>query len=187
MKLVRSAILYTALALGANAAAAEGMSEKLAAAVSDGGELRALAIHDTPRPLPEAALEGPDGATSLAEYNGRIVVLNFWAVWCAPCREEMPTLSALEAEFGGDDFAVVTLATGPNAPPAVARFFDEIGVDNLPLLRDPKAELSRAAGVFGLPATLILDRDGAEIARLVGPADWHSEAARAAVTALLQD
>jgi thiol-disulfide isomerase/thioredoxin len=75
---------------------------------------------------------------TLAEYEGKYRVLNFWATWCAPCRKEMPMLS-LQAELGGDDLRGRDLATGRNPPPAMKAFFEEIGVDNLPLHRDPAA------------------------------------------------
>lgn len=180
MSFLRSAILYTGLILSANGALAGPLQEAIEGA--KGGALKALAVHGEAKPLPEAVFEGGEG---LGDYRGKYVLLNFWAVWCAPCREEMATLSALQEEFGGEDFAVVTLATGPNAVPAVDKFFGEIGVENLPKYRDPKSVLARGAGVFGLPVTLVLDREGQELARLVGPADWHSEEARAMVRALL--
>lgn len=183
MSFLRSAILYTGLILSANAALAGPEQEAIEAA--KGQALKALAVHAAPKALPEVAFEGPEGKLGLDQYRGQYVLLNFWAVWCAPCREEMATLSALEDEFGGEDFAVVTLASGPNAVPAVQKFFGEIGVDNLPLYRDPRSELARGAGVFGLPVTLVLDREGRELARLVGPADWHSDAAREMVRGLI--
>lgn len=94
-------------------------------------------------------------------------------------------LSDLQTELGGEAFEVVTLATGRNAPPAMKKFFDEIGVDNLPLHRDPKQEVAREMGVFGLPVTVILDPEGNEIARMQGDADWSSESAKAILTALI--
>ncbi|MGR3583281.1 MAG: TlpA family protein disulfide reductase, partial [Pseudooceanicola nanhaiensis] len=103
MSFLRSAILYTGLILTANGALAGPMQAAIEAAKGDA--LKALAVHGEPKALPEVAFEGEGGLTGLADYRGQIVVLNFWAVWCAPCREEMATLSALEAEFGGEDFA----------------------------------------------------------------------------------
>ncbi|MBS4010760.1 MAG: TlpA family protein disulfide reductase, partial [Roseovarius sp.] len=120
-----------------------------------------------------------------ADFQGRHVVLNFWATWCAPCRAEMPTLSNLQTEMGSEDFEVVTIATGRNAPTAMAKFFDEIDVDNLPLHTDPKSALARAMGVFGLPITVIIDPEGHEIARLQGDAHWDSESAKAIIAALV--
>jgi thiol-disulfide isomerase/thioredoxin len=116
-----------------------------------------------------------------------VLVVNFWATWCAPCRKEMPMLDALQAEFGGDRFAVLTVATGRNALPAIDRFFAETGVQHLPVLLDPRSALARDAAVLGLPATLVIDAEGHEIGRMVGEADWAGASARALVSALLAD
>ena len=94
-------------------------------------------------------------------------------------------LSELQTEFGGDDFAVVTIATGRNPPPAMKKFFDEIGVENLPLYRDPKSQLAREMGVLGLPITVILNPDGQEVARMRGDADWASDNAKAILKTIL--
>lgn len=87
-------------------------------------------------------------------------------------------LSELQTEFGGDDFEVVTIATGRNPPPAMKTFFEDIGVTNLPLHRDPKSALAREMGVLGLPITVILNPDGQEVARMRGDADWASDNAK---------
>jgi len=175
-------VLYMALALGANAAAAD----TAALEALREGDMKKLMFHSAPAPAPQVEFEREDGsAATLADYQGKHVVLNFWATWCAPCREEMPMLSNLQAEMGGDDFAVVTIATGRNPPPAMKTFFDEIGVDNLPLHRDPKSALARQMGVFGLPITVILDPQGNEIARLQGDAHWDSDSAKAIIGALV--
>ena len=94
-------------------------------------------------------------------------------------------LDALQVEFGGEGFEVVTVATGRNSVQGIRRFFEETGVENLPILLDPKQELSREMGVFGLPVTMILDAEGREIARLMGEADWQSDSAKAIVAALI--
>ena len=112
---------------------------------------------------------------TLAAFEGKYVVLNFWATWCAPCRKEMPHLSDLQTELGSDTFEVVTVATGVNQRPAMERFLDEIGVDNLPLHTDPNSALARDFGIVGLPVTLILNPEGFELARLIGDADWSSD------------
>lgn len=123
---------------------------------------------------------------TLAAYDGKFVVLNFWATWCAPCRKEMPYLSELQTEFGGDDFEVVTIATGVNQRPAMERFLTDIGVENLPLHTDNNSALARDMGVIGLPVTIILNPDGFEIARLIGDADWASDNAKDIVRALME-
>ena len=174
-----TALLYTGMILTANAGWSAGIAD-----LRD-GDMKKLVVHEAPQDFAQAEFEGPDGKASLADYKGKVVLVNFWALWCAPCREEMPTLEALGAEFRDQDFAVVTVATGPNAPPAIDKFFDEIGVENLPKYRDQRAALGRAAGVLGLPVSVILDREGREVARLTGTANWSSDSAKAIVQALL--
>ena len=182
MRMMKFASLYTGLALLANAAVADTSAIE---ALRD-GDMRKLMFHAEPQATPEVTFTAEDGSEmALSDLSGQISVVNFWATWCAPCRAEMPGLSNLQAELGGDDFQVVTFATGRNPRPAMERFFAEIGVDNLPLHADPKQKLARSMGVLGLPITVILDRDGNEIARLQGDAHWDSDSAKAIVTALL--
>ncbi|MFB9148875.1 TlpA family protein disulfide reductase [Roseovarius ramblicola] len=183
MKRCLGIVLYMALALGANTA----MADTAALEALREGDMKKLMFHSAPTPVPQVEFEREDGsAATLADYEGRHVVVNFWATWCAPCRVEMPMLSNLQAEMGGEDFEVVTIATGRNPPPAMKAFFDEIGVSNLPLHRDPKSALARQMGIFGLPITVILDPEGNEIARLQGDAHWDSESAKAIIGALIE-
>lgn len=94
-------------------------------------------------------------------------------------------LSELQSEFGGDDFEVLTLATGRNSPGGIQKFFDDTGITNLPRHQDPKGALAKEMAVFGLPMTMILDRDGNEIGRLRGDAEWNSDSAKAILQALI--
>lgn len=150
------------------------------------GDMKKLAIHSAPKAAGAAAYDTAEGAkATLADHAGRYVLVNFWATWCAPCRKEMPALAALQSEFGGEDFEVLTIATGRNQPAAIAKFFREIGVENLPAHRDPSQALAREMGVLGLPVSVILAPDGREIARMTGDADWASESGRAIVKALI--
>lgn len=175
-------VLYTALALGANGSVAgDAALEALRV-----GDMKKMNLLSEAKPVPDTAFIAEDGSDlTLAAYKGKLVLVNFWATWCAPCREEMPSLAALQAEFGGDDFQVVTIATGRNPPPAMKKFFEEAGVTNLPLHRDPKQALARQMAVLGLPVSVFLNAEGQEIGRLLGDADWHSDAARALIAALL--
>lgn len=93
-------------------------------------------------------------------------------------------LAELQTEFQGDTFEVVTIATGRNKPAGMTKFFNDIGVDNLPLHRDPQQALAREMAVLGLPITVIIDPEGNEIARLRGDADWASDSAKAIISAL---
>ena len=172
--MLRWLILYTALGIGANAALAGEIDWQ---AAHDGG--LAKLVQTDPTPVPDTSFTDPEGGThSLADYRGKVVLLNFWATWCAPCREEMPSLDALQAELGGDDFQVVAIAAGHNPAPAIEKFLTEAKITNLPVLLDPRQGLARGMGVMGMPVTILIDRDGNEIARLIGGADWASEASK---------
>jgi len=183
MKHSIAAIIYTAIALWTSPSVAD----TSAAAVLRSGDMQKLVFHATPKAVSATPFQLADGAgeMSLEAFEGKYVLLNFWATWCAPCRKEMPMLSDLQSEFGGDDFEVVTIATGRNAPPAIKKFFEDAEIDNLPRHQDPKQALASQMGVFGLPITLIIDPEGKEIARLRGDADWASESAKAIIAELL--
>jgi thiol-disulfide isomerase/thioredoxin len=171
---MRWLILYTALLIGANPAFG-GEIDWQAAQQGGLGRLQQTG----PSPVPGTAFTDPDGGShSLADYRGKVVLLNFWATWCAPCREEMPSLDALQTQMGGADFQVVAIASGHNPPPAISKFLAQSGTRNLPVLLDPRQALAREMGVMGMPVTVLIDRDGNEIARLMGGADWASDSAR---------
>ncbi|MGB3317079.1 MAG: TlpA disulfide reductase family protein, partial [Albidovulum sp.] len=182
MRWLSSAVLYTALALGANTALA-GTAELEALRE---GTMKKLAFAAEPAAVPATRFTDPAGAEhSLADWQGKYVLVNFWATWCAPCRKELPALDALNRDYSGDGFEVVTIATGRNPVPAIERLFAEEGVATLPVLLDPKQALARDMGVLGLPVSVILDPEGREIARMSGDAEWNSDSARAIIAELL--
>ena len=183
MKKFWIAAVYTALTLGASPAMAD-VDKALAARA---GDMRKLIFHTSPKSTTDAAFELEDGGgkATLGDFEGKVILLNFWATWCAPCRKEMPHLSELQDELGGDDFEVLTIATGRNTPAGIKKFFKEIGVTNLPRHQDPKQAVASQMGIFGLPITVIIDAKGREIARLRGDANWASDSAKAVIRALL--
>lgn len=135
-----------------------------------------------PRPVPELAFKAASGeATSLRAFRGRVVLLNVWATWCVPCRIEMPTLDRLQASLGGETFIVLALSVDRGGVERIRPFFAEIGIANLDIYVDPTARAVRTLGIPGLPTTLLLDRDGQELARVVGPAEWDSEDIQAVI------
>ncbi|MEO9650878.1 MAG: TlpA disulfide reductase family protein [Roseobacter sp.] len=187
MKKLVSAFVYTALSLGAITAASSVAADLSAAALLREGDMKKLVFHPAPKETSSAPFTLADGAgeTTLEAYEGKYVLLNFWATWCAPCRKEMPQLSELQTEFGGDDFEVLTIATGRNSPAGIQKFFGEINVTNLPRHQDPKQALAGQMAVFGLPITVLIDPEGNEVARLRGDADWSSDNAKSIISTVL--
>lgn len=181
MRLIFAALLYLAATASANAGDYSSIADLRE------GDMRKLVFHAEPQVASNQAFFLPDESEhTLEKYKGQYLLVNFWATWCAPCRKEMPMLAELQEEFGGKNFEVVTIATGRNKIAGMQQFFDEIGVDNLPMYRDPKQALARDMAVLGLPITVILDPEGQEIARLRGDADWSSDNAKAIIRALTQ-
>jgi thiol-disulfide isomerase/thioredoxin len=173
---VFAAVLYLGLATAANAQSLGDVSLE--------GDMRKLAISDRPQPLPPLEMQTPEGGTvRLEDHAGRPVVLNFWATWCAPCREEMPALDRIAQEGAVE---VLTVATGRNTLEGIERFYEEEGISNLPILLDPDQSAARAMAVLGLPVTVLIDAEGREVARLTGGAEWDGAAAAAVLDALAE-
>lgn len=178
--MLRSLLLYTALVFGANA----GFAGPIDIEAAHANGLQKLVLTE-PTDLPETIfLDADEAEVTLADWQGKALLVNFWATWCAPCREEMPSLDALQAELGGDDFQVLTIATGRNSRAAIDKFYGETQIANLPVLTDPRQRLARDMGVLGLPASILISADGQEVARLLGDADWSSDAAKQVIREL---
>lgn len=132
-------------------------------------------LHDAPKDIPLLAFaDGTGQQRTLSEFGGRVVLLNVWATWCGPCRREMPALDRLQATLGGPDFEVVALSIDRAGADAVKKFYAETGVRNLGLYVDTSGAAARQLNAIGLPMTVLIGRDGRELARLIGPAEWDT-------------
>lgn len=132
-------------------------------------------MHAKPLALPTVAFQASDRQKrSLDDFRGRVVLLNLWATWCAPCRAEMPTLDALQMLLGGPGFEVVALSLDRGGANDVESFYRELGLRHLAVYVDPSTDAQRSLGVFGLPTTLLIDAGGFELGRLIGPTEWDS-------------
>ena len=146
------------------------------------------AAGDQPQASPDLRFETADGEPlSLSEFRGTAVLLNIWATWCAPCRKEMPALDRLQAKMGGADFQVVALSVDRSGLDAIRSFFGEIGIKNLRIYVDQESGTMSALGVVGLPTTVLIDSDGREVQRWVGPAEWDSPEIIAVIEQALQE
>jgi len=129
---------------------------------------------------------GPDGKPmQLSDLKGKVILLNLWATWCAPCRKEMPHLDQLQKELGSDQFEVVAVSVDRGSPDKAKKFLDDLGLKALKFYHDPAAQAGFAFMAIGMPTTLLFDRDGREIGRLVGPAEWHSQDAKDLINAAI--
>ena len=139
-----------------------------------------------PKPVPELTfVDGVGNEVSLADFRGEVVVLNLWATWCAPCRREMPSLDRLQARFGGNGLEVIALSLDRGDVAKVREFYHELGISSLAIYHDPDGAAGRELGAPGLPTTILIDRAGQEVGRLLGPAEWDSDEALAVIEALV--
>ena len=165
----RLALLVGAIALAAGAAGAY-FSLSKSPAKGD-----AVFAAEAPKPMPELRFEDSAGRPkSLADFRGKVVLLNVWATWCAPCREEMPALDRLQAQLGSPSFEVVALSVDQQGPEIARKFLTETGVKSLAFYIDRSAQAAFKVNAPGLPATLLVDREGREIGRHLGAVKWDS-------------
>ncbi len=140
-----------------------------------------------PNPAPVTPITTADGQeTTLAAFQGRVVLLNFWATWCAPCIREMPSLDRLQAKLKGEGLVVVAVSEDFAGLDLVGPFFERLKLENLAIFLDSDGALSKAFGIAGLPTTLLIDREGRVVGGLEGPAEWDSGEAVALIRHYLQ-
>lgn len=173
---------------GASCAGAREVAGRLAPLAT--GEVAALKVAATPQPATPVAFNAPDGQRlTLADFRGRAILVNLWATWCAPCRAEMPALDKLQGELGGADFEVVAINIDTTRLDRPKAFLTEVGVNRLVQYADPTgaifADLKKAGKAFGMPTTLLIDRQGCEIGAMAGPAEWASSDAQKLIRELL--
>ena len=158
------------------------------AAPAKAGEKMAAFVHKkAPEPMPELTFNDATGKTvTLADFKGRTILLNLWATWCAPCREEMPALDRLQKELGSDKFEVVALSLDRKGAEASQKFLNETKAEHLKLYVDATAKQGTVLKIVGMPTTILVDKEGREIGRLAGPAEWDSADAKALIEAALK-
>lgn len=190
----RATAYLTLAACAAGLATLASATPFAAAAAPAGGDLSRFATGDLARldfshagtPAPDTAFEAKGGKTlSLADFKGKVVVLNLWATWCAPCVTEMPTLDTLQSLFPAQDLAVVTVSMDMAGWRAVEPFWQKRGLRNIAPYLDKKNQLALGYKARGLPLTVIYDRSGKEIARIAGPAEWHAKPATDLIAAVV--
>jgi thiol-disulfide isomerase/thioredoxin len=144
------------------------------------GEVAAVKVTKSGLKVPDLVFQDVAGKPlSLADWRGRTVLLNLWATWCVPCRKEMPALEALQQRLGGPGFEVVAVNIDTRDPDKPKAWLKEVGIEKLAYYADPDAktfqDLKSIGRAFGMPTTLLVDRQGCEIGTVAGPAEWASD------------
>ncbi|MHC2103794.1 MULTISPECIES: TlpA disulfide reductase family protein [unclassified Methylobacterium] len=143
------------------------------------GEVAGMQAVTQARPAPEIRFKGPDGAeTALSDLKGRLLLVNLWATWCAPCKAEMPALDRLQAELGGPDFTVVAINVDTRNLDKPPEWLKQAGIHALAFYADPGGRvlptIQRDTQSPGLPTTMLIDPQGCTIGVMKGPAAWSS-------------
>jgi thiol-disulfide isomerase/thioredoxin len=144
------------------------------------GEVAAVKVAKSGLKLPDLAFKDTSGNTlSLAQWRGRTVLVNLWATWCVPCRQEMPALDALQQRLGGPRFEVVSINIDTRDFDKPKTWLKEVGVERLAYYSDPEAktfqDLKAIGRAFGMPTTVLVDARGCELGSIAGPAEWASD------------
>ena len=178
IKVARALILLSVLCL-------PGLSDVAADAAAVPG-LPQFSPVDPPRPAPDITVTGRDGkAIRLSELRGRPVLINLWATWCVPCVAEMPSLERLAAERAGGPLAIMAISEDRKGEALVAAFVERLNLASLRIYLDNKGAATRAFGVDAIPTTILIDRQGREVGRLLGAVAWDGPAARKLIDRLV--
>ncbi len=150
------------------------------------GELATFAMAEEITAAPEVIFVDGDGQEkSLADYRGKVILLNLWATWCAPCLHEMPTLDRLKAEMASDDFDVLAVSVDRAGVEKSREFLDRTGAQHLDLLVDAAMGFNFAFSAYQLPTTILLGRDGIEIGRMAGDTKWDAREVKLFLAAVI--
>jgi thiol-disulfide isomerase/thioredoxin len=132
------------------------------------------------RPAPIEPFFDADGnERTLHEFGDKVVLLNLWATWCAPCIKELPSLDRLQAQLGGDRFQVVAISVDRRGVEAVRPYFERLGITHLPIYVEPKSDLAQALGLQVLPSTIVIAAHGLMIGNIIGAVEWDAPEAQA--------
>ena len=151
------------------------------------GSLKNIVVNTEPKQVADREVLTLDETTKQINFGkNKVTLINFWATWCAPCREEMPSLNQLVESVASDNFSVIAIAVGRNSNNAINKFFTKHDLTNLESYKDPKGRMSSQFSVLGLPTTIIVDQHSNEIAKFLGSTEWDSNEAVAFINKILE-
>jgi thiol-disulfide isomerase/thioredoxin len=152
------------------------------------GSMEGFHLSKRKAPIRDFSFQNKAGHTlKISEFRGKLVILNIWATWCLPCRKEMPSLNNLQKIFANKKVVILAIAQDKAGIRLIEKFYSEMKITNLEIFLDSRGKSQRFAGVFVLPTTLIIDRNGFEIGRLIGGAAWDSKESIKLIKTFLED
>lgn len=151
------------------------------------GEMKRFVFHDQKIPAPDAAFYDASGnEVNFSDFKGKVILVNLWATWCAPCIKEMPDLNELQKSLGGENFEVVLISQNSDGIESSLEFIAEKSITDLDTFIDSKRNIARALKTSSLPTSVLIDAEGYEVGRLIGPAEWNSADAQALINYFIQ-
>jgi len=175
--LYRIAIMFLGIALTTAALPRHAIAQP----VLDGWMAQFI-LNDPPPPAPETTFHAADGdKVTLASFKGKVILVNFWATWCAPCIREMPSLDRLQAMLDPDTFQIVAVNEDLSGPEKALPFLVKLGIKNYTSYFDSKMALARAFSLRGMPTSYLIDGKGKVIGSLSGIAEWDAPEAVALI------
>ena len=120
-------------------------------------------------------LDSKEKLIKLSDYKGNLIMLNFWATWCAPCKEEMPSLDILKLNSNLDNLEIFPINVGKDNIKSSKIFFDDLNIKNLDIYFDPTVDLAKKFSLRGLPTTILFNKEGKEFGRIIGSIDFDDE------------
>lgn len=154
--------LFTCVALAACKRKESGMTDK-------------QAVPSEKKPAPEIVVNNLNNSPQkLSALKGKVVLLNFWATWCPPCREEIPSMIKLNKFMAGKPFQMLAVSIDEGGKEAIESFFQSSGFSELPVYTDPENNAATAYGITGVPETFVINKDGIIVKKVIGPLAWDS-------------
>ena len=149
------------------------LSNSFATEISD---LKNIVINDQPKKYDSLTfLDAENNQLDLENYKGNLVLLNFWATWCAPCKDEMPSLDLLQAHKSLNNLKIFPINIGQDNIKKASDFFDELEIKNLKLYFDAPTTLAKKFSLRGIPTSILFSKDGLEVARIIGSINFEDE------------
>ncbi len=139
-------------------------------------DIKNLKIHKNPKQVSNIVFKDyKDLAVSLEDFKDSLVLINFWATWCAPCKEEMPSLDILQSNKKINNLVILPINVGKDNVNKAKKFFEDLKIKNLKLYYDDSVKLANNFSLIGLPTTILINKNGEEFARILGSIDFEDE------------